>query len=409
MEMNSSINEEVYEDEYKDWMINIKGDLEPGPECCIYRVPKRIRKVNEEAYTPQVISIGPFHYGKKELEDMEKQKGRYVRAFFKRTTCKKHEQVLAFVRDHEQQIRNCYAETCKLQSREYVMMILHDAIFIIELLLRNFEEDESDFLLVIPAEKIALKLDLQLLENQLPYFLLEGLYKLVVSSPSFIYLCLKFFWDQMFDSVPDQKEFKHFTDLRRRALVKSYLDQEFDDHEYSEIDLPCAAKLHESGVKFKTTDQCLLDIKFEVDELRIPNLKVYDETETILRNIMALEQCHYVDNTPVCDYVGLLDSLIDTKSDVDLLVKEGIISNYLGEKMALVSLFSKLCSHMPIKRHYYNKIHEALKAHYDVPSNRAKATLKSVYFKDRWRGTATVAAVVGLLLTLISAVNSFRK
>ncbi|XP_062177918.1 uncharacterized protein LOC133882718 [Alnus glutinosa] len=39
--------------------------LEPplSPECCIYKVPSDLRKMNEEAYTPQVISIGPFHHG----------------------------------------------------------------------------------------------------------------------------------------------------------------------------------------------------------------------------------------------------------------------------------------------------------------------------------------------------------
>jgi hypothetical protein len=36
------------------------------PECCcIYKVPDPLRKLNEEVYNPQVISIGPFHHGKK--------------------------------------------------------------------------------------------------------------------------------------------------------------------------------------------------------------------------------------------------------------------------------------------------------------------------------------------------------
>lgn len=31
--------------------------------CCIYKVPPKIRKVNEEAYIPTLVSIGPFHHG----------------------------------------------------------------------------------------------------------------------------------------------------------------------------------------------------------------------------------------------------------------------------------------------------------------------------------------------------------
>ena len=36
-------------------------------ECRIYRVPYHLRKWNVEAYTPQVISIGPYHHGKKRI------------------------------------------------------------------------------------------------------------------------------------------------------------------------------------------------------------------------------------------------------------------------------------------------------------------------------------------------------
>jgi len=31
--------------------------------CSIFRVPKRLRELNEKAYTPHVISIGPLHHG----------------------------------------------------------------------------------------------------------------------------------------------------------------------------------------------------------------------------------------------------------------------------------------------------------------------------------------------------------
>jgi hypothetical protein len=45
---------------------NVRKDLEnlgPNPlseECCIYKVPKRLQVLNDKAYTPQVVSIGPF-------------------------------------------------------------------------------------------------------------------------------------------------------------------------------------------------------------------------------------------------------------------------------------------------------------------------------------------------------------
>jgi hypothetical protein len=43
-----------------------------SPECCIYKVPINLCKVNEKPYTPQVILIGTFHHGDERFETMEK-------------------------------------------------------------------------------------------------------------------------------------------------------------------------------------------------------------------------------------------------------------------------------------------------------------------------------------------------
>jgi hypothetical protein len=48
----------------KEVMIDIPQDLGPGQwsDYCIYRVPKKLGKVNKDAYTPKLISIGPLHH-----------------------------------------------------------------------------------------------------------------------------------------------------------------------------------------------------------------------------------------------------------------------------------------------------------------------------------------------------------
>ncbi|XP_044482181.1 UPF0481 protein At3g47200-like [Mangifera indica] len=294
-------------------------DSEPNPDrFCIFRVPKSIRKGKQEAYTPQIVSIGPLHHDREDLKDMEDQKEKYVREFFKRPTSKKREEVLAFIRSQEQEIRSHYSEECKLDSDAYVGMILRDAIFIIELFMRNDGEHESDFFINISAEMFALQLDLLLLENQLPYFLLEKLYSLLVpDGESFRKLCLNFFSDQMFfpDDPKEEKlknGFEHFTDMQRAALVG-----DFERKESTFRHLPCATKLQESGVKFRcaSKERCPLEIEFKQGELRMPELSVFHETDTILRNIMALEQCRYHDSLFVCSYVQLLDFLIEDKRD----------------------------------------------------------------------------------------------
>ncbi|XP_031248811.1 UPF0481 protein At3g47200-like, partial [Pistacia vera] len=362
---------------------------------CIFRVPQSIRKVNEEAYTPKLISIGPFHHGKEELAEMEKQKPRYMESFLKRITMIKMEEISAFVKNKEQCIRNCYAETFMVPRDEFVKMILDDAIFIVELFWRHHKGDTSDLLLNIPVVHNALKFDFQLLENQLPYFVLEKVYKLafvgpgIADNPSFMDLSYKFFGGYLFKSFPrSPMEVKHFTDLRRSALLIKegcFSNSRSDSRVNSNVNigsLPCAVKLR---------------------------LEVRDETECLFRNIMALEQCYYSFDTRICNYVDMIDCLINTERDVDLLVGKGIISNHLGDNASVANMFNKLCSQICLSNSCYYNLCEELKAHYNNRWNKTKAKLRSVYFSNVWRGTATIAAIIILLLTILQTICSIMQ
>lgn len=145
-------------------------------------------------------------------------------------------------------------------------------------------------------------------------------------------------------------------------------------------DLPCAAKLHDSGIKFKCIlkEQSLLDIRFEIRrhlipffniyELQIPRLQVSNETECLFLNMIALEQCLYPYDAQFCSYVELLNYLINTKEVVDLLVKNGIISNYTGDNASVAMMFNKL-NQLVLTRQptpYYD-ICMLLKEHYNNP------------------------------------------
>ena len=78
-------------------------------QCCIYMVPKKLRKVKEEAYTPKLISIGPIHRGNSELKDMAWRKQTYCDKFFRRTKKAKEEfESIIEAKELNDKIRNCY-------------------------------------------------------------------------------------------------------------------------------------------------------------------------------------------------------------------------------------------------------------------------------------------------------------
>ncbi|QHN91892.1 UPF0481 protein [Arachis hypogaea] len=90
-------------------------------ECCIYRVPHEIRKFKEDAYTPKVVSIGPFHHGDPKLLKMEGLKRTCCREFIERSEKKNLKSFVSCVQELEAKVRGCYSDEIKLSEEEHVM------------------------------------------------------------------------------------------------------------------------------------------------------------------------------------------------------------------------------------------------------------------------------------------------
>ncbi|XP_059439854.1 UPF0481 protein At3g47200-like [Corylus avellana] len=443
-----------------DININILAELPPAEwsECCIYRVPNKLREVNIEAYTPKLVSIGPFHHRGKELRYTEKKmhKLRYLKAFLDRTG-KSHEDLLKIIQDDEEKIRHCYAEDCGLKSNNnFAKMILLDAIFIIELFRRtkpwrpengeNDENDESDYIVNKPWLANGIRLDLILLENQLPFFVLEKLY--MFAGPdyhraqkggknkkvTFLELSINYFsvyYSNLADKqLPNEfniEEVKHFTDLIRHVLCSGpSLTMKHKGDLDSRI---CATKLDDAGLKFNAVqNRHLLEITMYSNLggcpcfnlswllswlpflnkpfprlermqciLEFPPIVIDNTTEAFFRNLIALEQCHYPSKTYICSYVALLDYLIDTEKDVDLLVQKKVIVNNIGSNQAVADAINKLCLEIVVDQSCYSDLGTDINKYSENHWNRIMATMKSEFYCNFWRGTATTVALVIML------------
>ncbi|KAJ7964931.1 hypothetical protein O6P43_014661 [Quillaja saponaria] len=149
------------------------------PHSCIYRVPPHIRKVNDEAYTPEVISIGPFHFGNERLQFMERHKLRYLKSFLDRAQYRKSfKEWVVYVTNLNPSVRSYYANLIELNDHDLAKVILVDASFILELFLRNFNDEWTDEVrsLFKPWLSTTMKVHLMLLENQLPFFVLQQIF-----------------------------------------------------------------------------------------------------------------------------------------------------------------------------------------------------------------------------------------
>ena len=389
-----------------------RAEIEPSKQCRIYKVPHPLRKWNEEAYTPQVVSIGPFHHKNERLKAMEEHKERYFRSFVKWSKINL-ECLVGTIKEMEESIRGCYEQTIDLNSDGFVKMILVDASFILELFFRLSSGSwTSDDPIFVQPRANAVWLDLLLLENQLPFFVIEKLHHLAFPSPShyngLLELSSTYFAHDNFQSIQAHPNVKieHFTDLLRTFHVPPPEEQPIR-HEQMIKHLYSATQLHEAGVKFEVvTSKSDFDIKFERGVLKIPRLELMDRTEVIARNIMALEQTHYIKSAYFSDYFDLMDSLIDTKEDVDLLCDKEILVNCLGDNNAATLMINNLNKGIvrATVRYDYINLCKELNSFYENPCNRRKATLRHEYFNTPWRTASTVAAIILLFLTFIQTI-----
>ncbi|PRQ55182.1 hypothetical protein RchiOBHm_Chr1g0321791 [Rosa chinensis] len=397
-----------------------------SPMRCIYRVPNRLRHANEKAYTPNLVSIGTFHHGNEALKPMEEHKMRYLKAFLGRSTLSLSGYILK-IKAQEERLRSCYIETIELDSDEFARIILVDAAFIIEVLLRSYYDhlvDANDCIFRRPKLIWDLWPDMLLLENQLPFFILEDLCPQLINSSSggttrrlsMVVLSLEFFnnWrilgiegtvQENDVKIRSQQEVKHLLDLLRTLLMLPMLESQNGGNFHFP---PSTTKLHQAGVKFKVGPRkSLSSIQFIDGILEIPKLILEDHTELIMRNVVAYEQCNFPSKCCVSDYVLVLDSLVDTAKDVELLIDYGIFENCLGDSNEVSRWINSLNIGVGYSGDFYfSTVCQNLTKHCDVGWHKRMANLRQNYFNTPWRTISVVAAGILLVLTFVQTVCS---
>ncbi|MED6168308.1 hypothetical protein PIB30_010641 [Stylosanthes scabra] len=372
------------------------------------------------------VSIGPLHHGDSRMQNMEDHKLLYYKHFIQRSKASLSE-LLSCVRDLEPRIRACYSEKIDyLGVDEFVKVILVDSAFIIELFLRD-EWTKSDVIFSQPWLLTQIAYDLLLLENQLPFFVFENLYNLALllndehhhEFPTFMQFALPFFTYILNFKKPTEpphgSSIVHFTDLIRNL----YLKQPPCTREHKPLALGYSAyELAEAGVKFKvknssSNSSLMVDLEFRNGILEIPHIRVDDGTEIWLRNIVALEQCHYPHEHYIIDYVTFLGQLVNTNKDADVLIKAGIIDRMVGGnyETSVAKLFSDVRKNITVTNASvdYIKLCDGLNAYYNHPWHSKMATLRRDYFNTPWKTAASIAGIVLLILTVIQTVCSILQ
>lgn len=431
----------------------------------IFRVPENIRRGDSKAYEPLVVSIGPYHYRLAQRGTrvaMQDHKWQCVRHLLSRHKSRERaaqllDRCLSQLKALDCEVRSCYSKSLHFDQRELASVMLLDGCFIIHVLLKQLENEDRPMVEVderrgdegMEKEKQKQKqkgdgekegiveldigdqeeniegpllgmlwiwnlivYDLLKIENQIPFFIIQLLFELLKTPADeeidLANLALQLFSDihpnksRAFPVIPRNK-IHHLLHLFHSTLTPSEPTTLALPKHVPEW-IPCATDLKLAGVRFKKDESArsFLDVSFKNGLMEIPQLRIYDYTPSLFRNLIAFEQCYPGTKTYITIYAAFMDCIIDTADDVKLLDLKGILVNRLSTDEAVAHLFNHLCNqiHYASDRNYLSDLFIDVKRYHESKWQRWRAGLIRDYFGNPWAGIAVVAAVVLFLLTI---------
>ncbi|KAJ6300617.1 hypothetical protein OIU76_021420 [Salix suchowensis] len=345
----------------------------------IPRVPPKLRNENEECYRPLVVSIGPYHYPERDntLREVETLKVPMARQFIL-DSGKDIQLIYSELEKVIQTSRKFYNEIdiTGFDDEQFARMMFLDGCFILQFIYcvtHNYENLE-----MTDRQVAGVKRDLLLLENQVPFPVLQSLMRLrnVAHYPPVNVLricCCENF-------------------LGRHATNKYMYSNNF------------AGLAYEVGIHFMPSQTSgLMDVKFKSSffygTVKLPTLTIDVSTKPLLLNLVAYEKSTALDQLPVTSYICFMDSLIDDADDVKELRSKGIIVNFLGTDQQVADLFNKMGSSLEPDTSVYNDVKREINKQYESTLKKWVAEMQRTYFRSPWAFLAFAAAAVGLGLT----------
>ncbi|KAJ7515535.1 hypothetical protein O6H91_22G017100 [Diphasiastrum complanatum] len=189
---------------------------------------------------------------------------------------------------------------------------------------------------------------------------------------------------------------------RLPLLISSYLRP--DIGVFSTHQVPPVSELRKAGITIISGAGTIDKARFEGAILNLPQLSVYDNTASILRNLAAFEILFYQDPLYLCPYLVLLGNLAQTKQDVQLLIKNDVIVNCLGSESQMKKMLNGLCRNMPVSLRGTLEWHMMLsdiQEHYKNERHTLLNEFRQTYCSKPWVIASTTAAVFLLSMSFL--------
>ncbi|KAL9831207.1 hypothetical protein AtNW77_Chr3g0198251 [Arabidopsis thaliana] len=434
-----------------------------GKKCCIFKIShKPENKKYKAAYEPRVVSFGPYHHGKKNLQMIEEHKLRFLKIFMDEAKRKGVDTngLIKAVSDLEEDIRDSYSESLYSDGKKLIEMMVLDGCFILMIFLVvagvvSHSEIENDPIFAIPWILPAIRNDLILLENQIEKS--SGLNEIIFHFFNYSLQKENTFWlkhqkleaNHLLDLIrniymPDvpkeEKKSNHLLDMMiRQICMPRESKQELDvmlKKEKQEVDISMleegipksdsleeedsttgrhhlkmvlsARKLQLKGIKFKPRKKAetLMDIRHKGKLLQIPPLILDDFLIAVLLNCVAFEQYYsYCTKQHMTSYVAFMGCLLKSEADAMFLSEVGILENYFGSGDEVSRFFEVVGKDVlfDIDESYLARVFEGVNKYTSSGWHVQWAGFKHTHFDSPWTALSSCAALTLVILTIIQA------
>ncbi|KAM2375706.1 hypothetical protein ACFXTH_044432 [Malus domestica] len=317
---------------------------------------------------------------------------------------------------------------------DFLHMMILDGCFLVQIFRKFMNKEQRDIndpLFNMDCMFQYICHDLLLLENQIPWFVLQSIYELSVNyyqnherclsqliltalgSQSQLYHNCSWYLDHLGEyNYKEDESVLHILDLIRTSIVFSFTERYEKPSSAEKIPLIASATaLSEAGIRFKkkSSDECksIMDIEFEHGFIMIPPLEIGELTEPIFRNLIAFEQCCYGRSHKITSYAVLMDKLLGSSNDIKFLCDKEIIGDWLSAENGS-EFFSKLYFDTVLTDFYYDGLCAKVKE-YRTALRRWREIFKRNYCSDPWKATSWTVAGILLILTVVQTTYTIKQ
>ncbi|KAG6697125.1 hypothetical protein I3842_09G182800, partial [Carya illinoinensis] len=373
----------------------------------IQKVPLllRDRKHFNKYFKPRIVALGPIHHGKKKYKPSEEYKLIMTNCFVMESG-KVDEALYKVVKNNIKQLRQCFHQkvTEKYSDQALAWMLFVDGCTILQSIHCVVTSACKDWIMKYDDLMVFGTQDLFLLENQLPYQLLEDL------------------MNSSANKGITEKPI-HLLDLLRTLIIgKSNVEDDgaaarlrskLPSYRYRNLE-----ELRSAGIHVKKGDDPLTTITFKKSHninfwsayLFLSPIKVDDSMGPKFMNLIAYEMCtDFYKKLEITSYILFLYSLIDNVKDVVKLRNEGIIINLLGSDEEVARLFNEIGTDLIPDPDAYGEVKDAIQKHYDSKLKSWISEARHEHCRTPWTILAISAAVIVLGLTFVQTWFAFKE